>query len=289
MKIAIVGAAYTGLAAARHFRSQGHKVAVTTTRADRARDLEAVADEVLVMKGSDVAMMKKLISGADGVLLTMAGGLGVKDGKPYMDPVAYRDSYVGTADGLIAALPTAPSVRQIVFCSSLNAFGDAHGVTPVDESTPPNAASPAAQVFIETETKLAALEAAGAIKVCNFRTGTIYGPGREHRNEVRQIAGRQIPFDGKSDAMLVHRDDVVRAIAFAFEKRLSGLYNLFNDIPENKEEFFARICQREGLAPVTWLGVVKGPKGVSNAKIKKAGFAFIDPVGERESEDLLAG
>jgi nucleoside-diphosphate-sugar epimerase len=287
MKIAIVGAAYTGLAAARHFRSQGHTVSVSTTRAERLDELEKVADRVVVMKGSDVGKMKELIHDADAVVLTMAGGLGVKDGKPYMDPVAYRDSYVGTADGLIGALSAAPNLRQIVFCSSLNAFGDAHGVTPVTEDTPPNAASPAAQVFIETEQKLAALDT-DRLRVCNFRTGTIYGPGREHRNELRHIAGKQIPFDGNSDAMLIHRDDVVRGIAFAIETQLYGLYNLFNDITDDKAQFFARICAKEGLAPVTWLGVVKGPKGVSNAKIKKAGFRFADPSGERESQDLLA-
>ena len=287
MKIAIVGAAYTGLAAARHFRSQGHQVSVSTTRPDRVAELAPVATEVVVTKGSDVAGMQKLIAGADAVVLTMAGGLGVKDGKPYMDPVAYRDSYVGTADGLIASLPAAPRLRAIVFCSSLNAYGDAHGVSPVLESTPPNAASPAAQVYIETEQKLAAL-GTDTLRVCNFRTGTIYGPGREHRNELRAIAGKQIPFDGQSDAMLVHRDDVVRAIDFAISRQLSGLFNLFNDIPENKQDFFARIAQREGLAPVTWLGVVKGPKGESNARIKDAGFSFADPVGAREGEDLLA-
>jgi nucleoside-diphosphate-sugar epimerase len=287
MKIAIVGAAYTGMAAARYFRSQGHEVRVSTTRADRVAELAPVASEVVVTKGSDVAGMQKLIAGADAVVLTMAGGLGVKDGKPYMDPVAYRDSYVGTADGLIGALSAAPNLREIVFCSSLNAYGDANGVSPVVEATPPNAASPAAQVFIETEQKLAAL-GTETLRVCNFRTGTIYGPGREHRNELRHIAGKQIPFDGKSDAMLIHRDDVVRAIAFAIDKKLSGLFNLFNDIPDNKEDFFARIAKREGLEPVTWLGVVKGPKGVSNARIKGTGFTFVDPVGAREGEDLLA-
>jgi nucleoside-diphosphate-sugar epimerase len=287
MKIAIVGAAYTGLAAARHFKAQGHTISVSTTRTERVNELEPVAHRVIVMKGSDVEKMKELIRGADAVVLTMAGGLGVKDGKPYMDPVAYRDSYVGTAEGLTGALSVAPNLKQIVFCSSLNAYGDAHGASPVTEDTPPNAASPAAQVFIETEQMLAAL-GTDEIKVCNYRTGTIYGPGREHRNELRHIAGKPIPFDGKSDAMLIHRDDVVRAIDFAIAKRLSGLYNLFNDIADNKEQFFARVCQREGLAPVTWLGVVKGPKGVSNAKIKKAGFRFADPAGDRESQDLLA-
>ncbi len=181
MKIAIVGAAYTGMAAARHFKQAGHTVSVTTTQKDRVAALAPVAHRVVVTKGSDVAGMKDLIADADAVILTMAGGLGVKDGKPYMDPVAYRDSYVGTADGLIGALAAAPRLRQIVFCSSLNAYGDAHGVSPVTEETQPNAASPAAQVFIETEQKLAALGTA-TLMVCNYRTGTIYGPGREHKN-----------------------------------------------------------------------------------------------------------
>ena len=122
MKIAIVGAAYTGMAAARHFRGQGHEVRVSTTRADRVAELTAVASEVIVTRGSDVDGMRKLISGADAVVLTMAGGLGFKDGKPYMDPVAYRDSYVGTADGLIGALaayvatPSPRLKRPFVYC-----------------------------------------------------------------------------------------------------------------------------------------------------------------------------
>lgn len=287
MKIAIVGAAYTGKAAARHLRARGHEVSVTTTRSDRVGELEAVADRVVVTKGSDVDGMRRLIEGADAVILAMAGGLGIKDGKPFMDPVAYRDSYVGTAEGLAAALPAAPQLRQIVFCSSLNAYGDAHGVCPVTEQTAANAASPAQQVFIETEERLAGLET-GDLRVCNYRTGTIYGPGREHRNELRHIAGKQIPFDGRSDAMLIHRDDVVRAIELALEHHLSGLYNLFNDIPDDKATFFAKICAREGLEPVTWLGAVRGPRGVSNAKIKATGFQFSDPLGEHESEDLLS-
>ncbi len=293
MRLAIVGAAYTGKAAARYLRSLGHEVRVTTTRPERESELATVADQVFVMKGSDAGPMQALIDGVDAVILAMAGGLGVKDGKPFMDPVAYRDSYVGTAEALASALAASPRavherLRQIVFCSSLNAYGDAHGVTPVTEATPPNAASPSAQVFIETEQKLSALETPG-LKVANFRTGTIYGPGREHRNELRHIAGKQIPFDGQSDAMLIHRDDVVGALAFAIGHGLSGLYNLFNDIPANKSEFFAAVARREGLEPVTWLGVVKGPRGVSNARIKAAGFRFRDPDGNRESEDLFAG
>ena len=125
------------------------------------------------------------------------------------------------------------------------------------EDTPANAPTPAQQVFLETEEKLKALET-GTLKVCNYRTGTIYGPGREHVNEPGTSPASRFPFDGQSDAMLIHRDDVVRGIEFAIEHRLSGLYNLFNDIPENKQDF-ARV-RSAGLEPVTRLGVVRGPR-----------------------------
>lgn len=287
MKIAIVGAAYTGLAAARYLRRQGHTISVTTTREDRVGELQAVADRVVVMKGSDRQRMRELLAGQDLVLLTMAGGLTEKDGKPFMDPEAYRDSYLGTAESLVAALDGTSGLKQIVFCSSLNAYGDAGGITPVDEDTPANPASPFAKVFVETESLLSSVQSE-SLKVCNFRTGTIYGPGREHASEAARIAGQQIPFDGESDAMIVHRDDVVRGLVFAIEHQLSGLYNLFNDVSDSKAEFFGKVCADAGLAAITWMGFSKGPRGVSNARIKAAGFQLADPLSTRESEDLLA-
>ena len=53
MKIAIIGAAYTGLEAARYLKSKGHTISVTTTKEARVPELEAVADRVVVMTGSD--------------------------------------------------------------------------------------------------------------------------------------------------------------------------------------------------------------------------------------------
>ena len=287
MKIAIVGAAYTGYATARALHRQGHTVTVTTTRAERVAELEAVASRVLVMKGSDQAGMRELLADEDVVLLTMAGGLTEKDGKPYMDPDLYRDAYVGTAQSLVANLDAAPGLKQIIFCSSLNAYGDAGGAEHVDEDTPATPASPFAQVYIDTENLLSA---AGSeqLKVCNFRTGTIYGPGRTHAVEASRIAGQKIPFDGESDAMIVHRDDVVRGLLFAIEHRLDGLYNLFNDVSDSKATFFGEVCRDAGLEPIIWLGLSKGPRGVSNARIKAAGFEFADPLSKREDEDLLA-
>tara|TARA_B100000446_G_scaffold155140_1_gene151268 strand:- start:332 stop:517 length:186 start_codon:yes stop_codon:yes gene_type:complete len=59
MKIAIIGAAYTGLAAAKYFKNLGHSISVTTTQESRREELEQVADKVTVMFGSDREKMKE--------------------------------------------------------------------------------------------------------------------------------------------------------------------------------------------------------------------------------------
>lgn len=46
MNIAIVGAAYTGLAAIKYLKNLGHTVSVTTTKESRKEELEAIADKV---------------------------------------------------------------------------------------------------------------------------------------------------------------------------------------------------------------------------------------------------
>jgi len=287
MQIAIIGAAYTGLKAAAFLKAQGHTITVTTTRDSRVDELQKVADHVVVMKGSDTDKMQQLLEGQDIVLMTVAGGMVEKDGKPFLDPDLYRDAYVGTAESLRSALPSASGVKQVIFTSSLNAYGDGGGADEITETTPSNPQGPFQSVYVETEDILSALQSDN-LNVAIYRTGTIYGPTREFANEAKNIAGQSIPFDGKSDIMIVHRDDVVRALAFGIEHELAGMYNVFNDSTESKEEFFTQVCEREGLEPINWLGLSPGPRNVSNKKLKDAGFSYADPKSERESEDLLA-
>ena len=224
MRIAIVGAAYTGLAAAGRLRAAGHEISVTTTRAERAAELGEVADRVVVMKGSDRDRMRELIDGQDIVLLTMAGGMVERDGEYVMDLDLYRDAYVGTAESLVEVIDSAPSVSQIIFTGSWSAYGNAGGADHVDEDTPATPASPFAQVYIDTEKLLFGIETPGR-KVCVYRTGTIYGPQvgfvpRGLEAQTLPMAGQSVPFDGGAPAAIIHRDDVVGALEFAISKRL---------------------------------------------------------------------
>ena len=286
MKIAIIGAAYTGLATAKYFKSLGHNISVTTTKESRREELEEVADKVTVMFGSDQDKMKELLVDQEILILTVAGGMVEKDGKTIMDPDLYRDAYVGTAESVVNAIGSDSSLRQIIFTSSLNAYGDGGGADEITEEIEANPLNPFQEVYVTTEGLLRGLEN-DQLGVCIFRTGTIHGPGREWKNQLALMSGQKIPFDGSSDAMIVHRDDVVRAIEMAINKNLNGLYNLFNEVKTSKAEFFAQVCDEQGLDHVEWLNLSPGPKNVSNQKIKDAGLMFLDPDASQDFKNLL--
>jgi nucleoside-diphosphate-sugar epimerase len=291
MKIAIIGAAYTGMEAARYLKEQGHEISVTTTQERRESELEAVSDRVVVMRGNDREKMRELIAGQDAVLLTMAGGMVEKDGKFTMDPDLYRETYCGTAECLVECLDAAEDLRQIVFTGSWSVYGNAGGADHVNEATPATPAGPFQQVYADTENTLLAVET-DRLAVCIYRTGTIYGPNvgfmpRELTAATLPLAGQSVPFDGESPATIVHRDDVVKALELAVDNHLSGIYNLVNDVSETKAEYLGKIIAAAGAESITWLGNGTGPKNLSNQKIKDAGFAFLDPRHEQDGKALL--
>lgn len=286
MRIFIIGAQYTGFAAAKFWRAQGHTITATTTRESRVEELKSVADEVVVMRGSDFGKMREVLPAQDAVLMSVAGGMIEKDGKVVMDADAYRDTYLGTAQNLVAALENAPTVKHIIFPSSTSAYGDGFGKEIVTETDAANPGSIFQSVYVETEKVLLEAETE-ARKVCILRTGNIYGVGRELRTQAAAMAGKTVPLDGEAGLMIVHRDDVVRAADFALRENLSGVFNLVNDAADSKAEFFARVCERENFAPIDWKPFGKGVKNVSNRKIKAAGFEFADPDATREDEDLI--
>jgi len=291
MNIAIVGAAYTGLAAAGYLKAQGHTITVTTTNEGRVEELSKTADRVIVMKGSDRDKMAELLAGQDVLLLTMAGGMVEREGKYVMDLDLYTDAYTGTAQSVVESISAADNLKQIIFTGSWSAYGNAGGAAEVNEDTPPTPASPFAQVYIDTENLLFGLEN-DQLNVCVYRTGTIYGPQvgfvpRGLAASTLPMAGQPVPFDGGAPAAIIHRDDVVRALIFAMDNQLSGIYNLINDVTETKESFFGKIIADAGAEPIQWVAPGSGPKSLSNQKLKDAGFEFGDPDAAKDGASFL--
>ena len=183
MRIFIIGCQYTGLSAAKFWKSRGHFVTVTTTRESRVAELSAQFDKVVVMRGSDVETMQSILPEQDAVLMSVAGGMIEKDGKVVLDADAYTDTYLGTAKNIVEALKNSPSVKHIIFPSSTSAYGDGFSKDSVTEDDKTNPASIFQTVYVETESVLLSAES-DTRKVCILRTGNIYGIGRELKTQA---------------------------------------------------------------------------------------------------------
>ncbi|UBF25141.1 hypothetical protein K9N68_26450 [Kovacikia minuta CCNUW1] len=135
------------------------------------------------------------------------------------------------------------------------------------------------EILAETEQIL--LSASNAVKICLFRLGGIYGPGRELVKIFRRAAGTTRPGNGEDEANWVHLDDIVGAIDFARQHQLQGVYNLVSDIPTTTGKLLELVCTQNNLPPVSWDPSQPSLRPynakVSNQKLRAAGYQFIHP------------
>lgn len=274
-KIAIIGCGYVGTALARYWHQQkGYSVKATTTREKRVTELESVATEVVVMTGEDSQAMAKLLQDCDTVVLSIAP---ISDRQ--VDAAAYRQTYIPTAKNLIAALKNNSSVKQLFYLSSCSVYGNKQGEW-VDETSPVDDSSEYNQVLHQTEQILLSSDKED-VKACILRLGGIYGSGRELTKRLAKIAGKTLPGSGSTFTSWIHLEDVVGAIDFLAQKRLSGIYNLVNDFDFTIGELCDLVCDRQGLERITWDNSQPSYRllnaRISNQKIKAIGYQLIHP------------
>ncbi len=273
-KIAIIGCGYVGMALAHHWQQQGHFVTATTTRKERITELEKVATQVVVMKGENSQAMGSLLQNQDTVMLSIAP---IRNRQ--IDAQAYRETYIPTAQNLVAALKDTHSVKQVIYLSSCSLYGDKKGER-VDEASPVDTTSEYNQVLFQTE-QLLLDSASENIKVCILRLGGIYGPKRELTRRLAQIAGQTIPGNGESIFGWIHLEDIIAAINFLSQRKLGGIYNLVNDLNLPVRELYDLLCDRQGLERIRWDASQPDVRPfnvrIENQKIKAAGYKLIHP------------
>jgi nucleoside-diphosphate-sugar epimerase len=118
--------------------------------------------------------------------------------------------------------------------------------------------------------------------ICVLRLGGIYGPGRDMVAMIREAAGQQVPKDGNAINAWSGLVDIARGVQFVSEQKLTGIYNLVDDMQLSRRELSTLICDEEGLPPVLWShGSSASERSinarVSNQKIKDAGFELVSP------------
>ncbi len=264
----IIGCGYVGQAVAKRWQST-LTVTATTTTPERVDELASLADRVVVLKGTDRDGVRSLLQNQTVVLLSV--------GAPAGTPEAYEATYLATAKTLADVLPDT-TVQQVIYTGSYAIYGDHQGVW-VNEETAIAPANRNGEILAATEQVL--LSARGPFKVCVFRLGGIYGPGRELVKIYRRAAGTTRPGTGQERANWVHLDDIVGAIDFARQQQLHGLYNLVDSSPARTGELIERVCRDHNLPPVTWDPSLPSNRPcnaqVSNQKLRFTGYQFIHP------------
>ncbi|MEL7417077.1 MAG: SDR family oxidoreductase [Cyanobacteria bacterium J06555_3] len=271
MRLGIIGCGYVGSRVARLWHEAGNEVAVTTTSPEKVADLEKIASKVLILNGDNLDSLKQLVSNSDVILLSI--------GSKQRTPEVYRQTYLETAQNLVAAIEANPRVKQVIYTSSYGIINDKSGGV-IDETVTVKPKDEFGEILAQTEQVLLSA-ASKEFKTCILRLTGIYGRGRELIKIFGRVAGTTRPGTGENYTNWIHVEDIVRAIDFAKEQQLKGIYHLNSDETITTKEFLAQLFAAHDLPPVTWDDSQTDRRSynmkLSNEKLKKAGFRLAHP------------
>ena len=268
MKIAVIGCGYVGKTVAQKWQQAGLDLLVTTTSPERVDELNAIANQVAVLKGTEAQKLEAAIADREVVLLCVGSKRGA----------SYRETYLSTAETLAKVLPNT-TVQHLIYTSSCSIYGQTSGAW-INETMPPDPTTENGKIIEATEQTLMATTTPQR-KICILRLGGIYGPGRTLTDIYGRVAGTTRPGKGEGAATWVHLDDIVGAIDWVRQQRLSGIYNLVQDEVLTRRELIDGVCDRNNLAPVAWDGSKDDGRErnirLSNQKLKSTGYVFMHP------------
>lgn len=268
--VAIVGCGFIGSALGARLSGDA-RVLGTTTTPGRVGELRTLGIEGHVLELVSVECLGQVVADAATVYLTVAPG---KSGRPL------REVYLEGARHLLEAL-RGSRVESLVYTSSSAVYGQDDGSW-VDESSSTEPGTDAGAVLLETERTLVEGAADLGVALAIVRLCGIHGPDRGPGRVALRRAGT-VRTDGESYLNLVHRDDIVEALALLYGRRHDGILNLNDDHPTTRREYYDRVLIAAGLAPISWQKSSTPPGGghgrrVRNTLIKKTlGLALKHP------------
>ena len=256
MDLTIVGCGYVGLALAERLqpRRPQLKLTLTTTSSERLAQLNPIADRVELCDATDPVQLLGALRRSSSAVFC----LGPK-GDRQVDANGYRHTFIDSFCCLTSLLPQLPELRQIVYTGSCSVYGDAEGDW-VDEQTPPAPGRGHGDVLLEGEQLLSGISDR---RVCILRLGALYGPG-----------------SGAAYSNWLHVVDAAGALEAALDGEWAGVVNVVNDEPLRLRDLVGRSLQRQGLAPVRWLGQDEpgsGGRRIRNTRLKQLGYQLQHP------------
>jgi len=169
MRITIVGCGYVGTALARHWHQQGrHWLRVTTTSADRAEELAAVADSVQVLDAADPIGLRQALQGSEAAVFCLA-----PSGERQVDADGYEATFLRSMQALAAVVGELPQLNQLLYTSSCSVYGNAGGL--LEEDTPLQPRDRHGEILRDAEAVLLSCRSPSR-RVAIWRLGRSMGP-----------------------------------------------------------------------------------------------------------------
>ena len=265
----ILGCGYLGLGAVASMENSDCQVTVTCTSYAKADGLRGIGTYQRVLKLGDTNTNYDFLLNMDGIVICI--------GPKKKDINEYQKIFGDGINSLVEFLETRNAIRplHITFISSTGVYGDYRG-SYVNEDSIVDRSHPINQIITKAEQKILSLEN-GNTTACVLRLGGLYGPGRDIYAWLKGSSGEQVNMNGDHALAWTSVIDAVNAIRFAFENKLSGIYNCTDDTQLTRRELGTLICDEAGLPPILWssepvLGERISNARVINSKIKDAGF-----------------
>jgi len=239
MRILVTGASgYVGRAVVRGLLAEGHRTRLLchTTRVAAPAGAEITFGDVL-----DPAGLTRAVAGVDAVV-HLAAIAGVR--RSFAQRDRFEELNVGGTRNLIEALtvaaPRGGEPPRLVFASSASVYGSP-ARQPIDETVPPDPASPYATSKLAAERAIVDAARAGRLGACTLRifnaAGAVDGHGdpddsRIIPKAVAVAAGRlstmELYGDGSAVRDFVHIKDIATAFRAALAHCRPGRHDVFN-------------------------------------------------------------
>ena len=253
------------------------------------RNPSALPAPIVGVRG-DLATGDGIRAAADGVqvLVYAAAADGFSDD-------AYRAAYVDGLQRVLDALAAAKApLERVLFTSSTAVYGQSDGSW-VDEGSPAEPQGFSGRRLLEAERLLLGCGRPAAV----LRLAGIYGPGRTRLIDEVRGGAATVPDGGEPLwTNRIHADDCAGALRHLLRlpaDAMQGVWLGVDDEPADRTVVFDWLADRLGVAHPRRVPVGDAParmrpgnKRCSNAKLRRAGYAFRFPTFREGYADVIA-
>jgi len=273
MNLMIFGAGFSGLAIARALAGECAFAGGTTRGEARFADLRAAGLSPFLYEGGSLTEdLRSALTEVTHLLMSIAPDA---DGDPVL---------VKLSGGLKQVMP---KLEWIGYLSTVGVYGDHDGAW-VDEDTPCRPVSKRSVARRAAEDHWTRLASEAVVPLAIIRLSGIYGPGRNALKTMRAGKARRLIKPGQVFNR-IHVTDIGGATALLARQCQGGIYNVTDDKPAPPQDVVEYAAQLMGLAPPSEMDFDTADlspmarsfygenKRVSNARIKAAGYQFLNP------------